>query len=43
MMSLPFAFSMRLVVEKNSLSFSATTAETILVAAAVPRTSFVCP
>ena len=41
--NLPLAFSIRLVVLKNSLSLSATTAETIRVAAAVPRTSLVCP
>ena len=39
----PFALSMRRVVLKNSFILSATTAETIRVAAAVPRTSFVCP
>jgi hypothetical protein len=37
----PVAFSMRLVVLKNFSISSATTAATILVAAAVPRTSFV--
>ena len=39
----PLALSMRRVVLKNSFILSATTAETIRVAAAVPRTSFVWP
>ena len=37
----PFALSIRFVVLKYSFILSATTAETIRVAAAVPRTSFV--
>ena len=41
--NLPLALSIRRVVAKNSFNLSATTVETILVAAAVPRTSFVCP
>ena len=43
MINLPFALSIRRVVEKNSFNLSATTAETIFVAAAVPRTSLVWP
>ena len=43
MINLPLALSMRRVVAKNSLSLSATTVETILVAAAVPKTSLVWP